>query len=152
MKVHRLVRRQHLARPRNEVFAFFEDATNLARITPNHLGFEILTPPPIVMGRGTRIDYRIRLFGLPMRWKTEIEVYDRGEQFVDRQMSGPYKLWRHTHTFEDAPDGGTEMGDVVEYAIGWGPAGAIAHRAFVRRTVEGIFDYRAKVVENIFSV
>lgn len=143
-------RTQFLPRPRSEVFAFFEDATNLARITPPFLGFEILTPAPIAMRPGTLIDYRIRLFGIPLRWRTEIEEYLPGEHFIDRQLRGPYERWRHLHQFHDVP-GGTEMIDEVDYAIGFGAFGALAHAAFVRRTLGQIFDYRAAVVGDLFG-
>lgn len=150
MKSHRLRRVQFLPRPRPEVFSFFEDATNLAVLTPPFLGFEILTPPPIVMQAGTLIDYRIKLFGAPMRWRTEIEIYEPGERFVDRQLRGPYKLWRHTHLFRDVA-GGTEMVDEVDYAIGFGPFGSVARALFVERTLERIFDYRADTVARLFG-
>jgi len=150
MKTHRLRRVQLLPRPRAEVFAFFEDATNLAVLTPPFLGFEILTPPPIVMQAGTLIDYRIKLFGAPMRWRTEIEIYEPRERFVDRQLRGPYELWRHTHVFRDVA-GGTEMIDEVDYAVGFGPFGSIARRLFVERTLERIFDYRAETVGRLFG-
>lgn len=150
MTLHRLWRAQVLQRPRREVFAFFEDATNLALITPPFLRFEMLTKPPIAMGKGTIIDYRIRLFGVPLRWRSEIIHYVRGEHFIDLQIRGPYRLWRHTHTFRDVP-GGTLMLDEVAYSIGFGPLGALAHRMFVRRTLAGIFDYRAEVVARLFD-
>jgi len=150
MKTHRLTRIQRLERPREEVFAFFEDAGNLARITPKFLGFEIITPTPIEMHAGTLIDYRIRLFGIPMKWRTEIEIYEPRDRFVDRQLRGPYRLWRHTHLFRDV-DGGTEMIDDVEYAIGFGPLGEPARALFVQRTLDRIFDYRAEVVGELFG-
>lgn len=150
MKMHRLRRVQLLPRPRAEIFEFFEDATNLARITPPFLGFEILTRAPIRMHAGTLIDYRIRLLGVPLRWRTEIEVYERGERFIDRQLRGPYRVWRHTHLFRDVP-GGTEMVDEVDYAIGYGPFGEIAHSLFIERVLERIFDYRAEVVIDLFG-
>lgn len=148
--MHRLERTQVIPRPREEVFSFFEDATNLARITPPFLGFEILTPPPIRMSSGTLIDYRIRLFGAPLRWRTEIEVYEPAVRFVDRQLSGPYRVWRHTHVFRDVA-GGTEMVDEVDYAIGFGPLGDVAHGLFVKRTLARIFDYRARTVASLFA-
>lgn len=150
MKRYVLKRKQVVPRPREEVFAFFEDAANLARLTPPFLGFEILTPRPIVMRPGTLIDYRIRLFGVPLRWRTEIEIYDPEERFVDRQLRGPYRHWRHLHEFRDVP-GGTEMTDEVEYAVGFGPFGTVAHALFVERTLTQIFDYRAKVVGDMFG-
>lgn len=151
MKVHRLVRRQRLALPRREVFAFFENAENLARITPPLLDFRILTETPIAMGEGTLIDYRIKLYGVPMRWRTVIERYAPGERFVDRQLRGPYALWRHTHEFRDDGDG-TVMIDDVEYAIGFGPLGELAHRLFVERTLAHIFDYRREAIEEALAL
>lgn len=147
---HRIRRVQVVPRPRAEVFAFFEDATNLSRITPPFLRFEIVTPTPIAMRAGTLIDYRIRLFGVSLGWRTEIELYERGERFVDRQLRGPYRKWHHTHRFRDVP-GGTEMVDEVDYAIGFGPIGELAHALFVERTLERIFDYRAAVIEELFG-
>jgi len=150
VKTWTLERQQWIRRPRDEVFEFFEDATNLARITPPFLGFRILTPPPIRMGEGTLIDYRISLFGVPLRWRTRIELYEPGVRFVDTQIRGPYRLWRHTHEFTDAP-GGTWMKDRVEYAIGLGPAGSLAHALFVRRTLDRIFDFRRDAVASTFE-
>ncbi len=150
MTIHRLERAQLLRSNRAEVFSFFEDATNLARLTPAFLNFTILTKTPIPMHEGTLIDYRIQLFGIPLRWRTEIEVYERGVRFVDRQIRGPYKLWRHTHTFADV-SGGTLMTDRVDYALGFGPLGSAAHELFVRATLKRIFDYRAEVVASLFG-
>jgi ligand-binding SRPBCC domain-containing protein len=132
------------------VFAFFEDASNLARITPPFLGFQILTPPPIAMGSGTLIDYRIRLYGVPMVWRTRIEDYEPGVRFVDRQLRGPYRFWVHTHEFNDVPHG-TSMTDRVEYQLPFGPLGAVSHALFVRRTLARIFDYRRAVIASTFG-
>lgn len=145
-----LERVQIIPRPRAEVFAFFEDAHNLERITPPFLRFRVLTPPPIAMAEGTLIDYRLGLFGVPLRWRTRIESYVPGESFVDVQLRGPYRLWRHTHTFEDVP-GGTKMTDRVEYEIPLGPLGAAARAIFVRRTLDRIFDYRRDVIAGIYG-
>ncbi|MEZ4261862.1 MAG: SRPBCC family protein [Polyangiaceae bacterium] len=150
MKTWSLERSQLIPRPRDEVFQFFEDASNLARITPPFLGFRILTPTPIPMGEGTLIDYRISIFGVPVRWRTRIELYERGVRFVDTQLRGPYRLWRHTHEFEDVR-GGTSMLDRVEYAIGFGPFGSLARVLFVRRMLDRIFDYRREVVAQLFA-
>jgi ligand-binding SRPBCC domain-containing protein len=150
VKTWTLERQQTIPRPRSEVFAFFEDAANLGRITPPFLRFRIATPPPIAMGVGTLIDYRIALFGVPMRWRTRIDVYEPQVRFVDTQLRGPYRLWRHTHEFRDEP-GGTLIIDRVEYALGFGFAGSIARALFVRRTLERIFDYRSATVSAIFA-
>src|SRR5688572_14279938 len=122
MSIHVLEQQQFVPRPRGEVFEFFSNASNLANITPKFLGFNILTPAPIAMAAGTLIDYRIHLGPVPMRWRTRIEAFEPEERFVDIQLRGPYKLWRHTHEFYDA-DGGTLMRDRVEYELPFGLLG-----------------------------
>lgn len=125
--------------PARDVFAFFADAANLDAITPPWLHFRILTPRPIEMRRGAILDYRIRLRGVPMRWRTRIDAWDPPHTFVDTQAHGPYTLWRHTHTFEDTA-GGTICRDQVEYSHRGGP---LVQAWFVGPEVERIFDYRA---------
>lgn len=149
MTIHILHREQFVPRPLPEVFSFFADAWNLERITPPWLHFHIITPRPLEMKAGARIDYRLRLRGLPVRWSTEICEWRPNEQFVDLQRRGPYRLWRHTHRFR-AVQGGVWMTDVVQYSLRWGIIGGIAHRLFVRRDVEAIFDYRARQIDEIF--
>ncbi|MDB4941658.1 MAG: cyclase/dehydrase [Labilithrix sp.] len=144
-----LDREQLVPRPRSEVFAFFADATNLERITPEFLRFRVTTPQPITIAPGTLIDYRLGLFGIPFRWRTLIETFEPETRFVDRQLKGPYAHWVHTHTFEDAP-GGTLMRDHLEYAIPFGPLGAVARVLFVERTVAKIFDYRRDAITRLF--
>lgn len=151
MKIHRLERAQIIPRWRSEVFAFFSDAFNLERITPPFLRFRILTPPPIRMAAGTVIEYRLRLFGAPIFWRTVIESWRPEESFVDSQIKGPYSLWRHTHSFEENGPGQTLMRDTVEYALPFGPAGSLAHHLFVRRWLDGIFDYRAAMTARLLG-
>lgn len=145
-RVHILRREQQLPLPPGDAFGFFGDAHNLERITPPWLGFRVLTPAPIAMGPGTRIEYRLRLHGLPVRWRTEIAVWEPPHRFVDVQLSGPYRLWHHTHEFEPAGDGSTRMRDTVRYALPLGPLGALAHRALVARDLERIFDFRRDAI------
>jgi ligand-binding SRPBCC domain-containing protein len=128
-----------------EAFAFFADALNLEAITPPWLAFRVITPGPIRMGPGTRIEYRLRLHRVPIRWVSEIAVWEAGRRFVDVQVEGPYRLWEHTHTFE-AADGGTLICDRVRYSLPGGPLGAAAHLAFVRRDLARIFEYRRQAV------
>ena len=139
--VHRLVRSQLLDRPVEDVFAFYSNAANLEAITPPFLRFRILTPTPIEMRAGTRIEYALSLYGVPVRWRTLITCWEPNARFVDEQEAGPYAFWRHTHEFE--PRGtATLMRDVVEYREGFGALGRLAHVLVVRRTLDRIFDYR----------
>jgi ligand-binding SRPBCC domain-containing protein len=145
-----LQREQWVPSPIEEVFAFFADAKNLETITPPWLGFRILTPGPIAMQTGTCIAYRIRWRGLPLRWVTEIANWGPPFQFVDVQRRGPYALWHHTHTFEPR-DGGTQVRDLVRYALPMGLLGPLLHRLVIRRDLEAIFDYRTARVIEIFG-
>jgi ligand-binding SRPBCC domain-containing protein len=145
-----LEREQLIPRPRSEVFAFFADAANLERITPPSLRFRIQTPLPIAMTAGAIIDYRISLFGIGFGWRTLIEVFDPDSAFVDLQLQGPYRFWRHEHRFVDSPDG-TLMRDRVEYEVPFGPLGDIVRGLFIRRQLERIFDYRRQIVAAHFA-
>jgi ligand-binding SRPBCC domain-containing protein len=124
--------------PIEEVFAFFSQAENLERLTPAFLKFRILTPMPVVMGEGTTLDYRILLHGVPITWRSEITQWQPVRCFVDEQRRGPYRRWKHTHTFE-ASNGGTIVGDHVEYAV-WG--GSLVNRLFVAPELARIFAFR----------
>jgi ligand-binding SRPBCC domain-containing protein len=151
MSVHVLVREQHLSAPPEEVFPFFGDALNLEAITPPWLGFRVVTPEPIEMAAGTLLEYRLRLHAVPIRWRTTIAVWDPPRRFVDVQLSGPYRLWHHTHDFEPTGRGGTLMRDTVRYALPFGPLGAVAHRLLVRRDLARIFDFRQAEVARCFT-
>ena len=138
---HTLKREQVLPGPPADAFPFFADAGNLEQITPPWLSFRVLSTTPVEMREGTLIEYRLRLHGIPIRWLTRIDEWVPGERFVDSQLHGPYALWHHTHEF--VPHGeNTLMRDTVRYALPFGPLGEVAHRLFVRRDVERIFDYR----------
>lgn len=145
MRTHVLRREQVLPGTPEQVFPFFADARNLEAITPPLLRFEVVTPGDIPMRVGTLIQYRLHLHGVGVSWLTSIQDWDPPHRFVDVQVRGPYGLWHHTHEFEPHPDG-TLMRDVVRYAIGFGPLGELARRAFVTRDVEAIFDFRRGAV------
>ncbi len=147
---HTLRREQWISRPIDEVFAFFADARNLEQITPPWLGFRILSADSGSISKGTEIRYRLRLHGIPIKWRTEIRQWDPPSRFVDVQRSGPYKLWHHTHRFE-AHDGGTKMIDVVRYKLPFGILGRLVHALKVRRDVRRIFDYRRQRIDELFA-
>ncbi len=152
MKPYTLSREQIIPRKRSEVFAFFSDATNLELLTPPFLHFRVVTPTPIDIREGTLIDYRLSLFGIPFSWRTRIDVFESEVRFVDVQLEGPYRLWRHVHEFESIDDGrSTKMRDRVDYAVPLGPLGEIARALFVTRTVEKIFDYREHVIAKLLG-
>jgi ligand-binding SRPBCC domain-containing protein len=148
---HTLRREQRLPGSPADAFAFFADARNLEAITPPLLHFRVLDPDAIVMGAGALIRYRLRVHRVPVGWLTAIREWDPPHRFVDEQLRGPYALWHHTHTFEPAPDGSGDalMRDVVRYALPLGPLGELAHRMFVARDVEAIFDYRAEKIREL---
>ncbi|MEE2755600.1 MAG: SRPBCC family protein [Myxococcota bacterium] len=141
---------QFIAQPLSEVWAFFSNAENLERLTPDFLNFKILTPTPIDMFEGTLIDYRIRLFGVPMNWRTEIIHLEPEVRFVDQQLKGPYAKWYHEHRFEEV-DGGTLMTDRVEYRVPFSALGHLAHSVMVKRTLQRIFQYRYDAVSEVFG-
>lgn len=145
-----LERQQYFPAPMTTVFPFFADARNLAAITPPWLGFRILTADPIEMAVGARIDYRIRLAGVPVHWRTRITQWEPGHGFVDEQEKGPYALWRHTHRFEEIGPG-VLMTDRVDYRLRFGPLGGLAHALAVGPALARIFDYRFLRVRKLLA-
>lgn len=145
---HLLQVSQRLLHPVEQVFDFFSRAENLAAITPPSLGFEILTPVPVDMRAGAQIDYRIRLHGWPMKWRTRITEWDPPHRFIDLQERGPYALWEHTHRFRSDGPGATVMDDEVRYELPFGVLGLVA-LPLVRRQLRGIFAFRRATVEQL---
>lgn len=149
-KTWRLTMSQWLAKPPAELFPFFADAYNLQTITPSLLSFKVVTPRPIQMKPGTLIDYKLKVRGLPIRWRTKITEWDPPYRFRDEQLKGPYRQWHHTHTFTEE-DGGTRCDDTVDYAPPGGPLAPLINKLVVQRDVEQIFAYRAKVLADMFG-
>ena len=151
MKTFEINIKQHINKPLEVVFEFFSKPENLEMITPESLSFNMLTPTPVKMEKGSLIDYTIRLFGIPIHWRTLISDYEPPFRFVDQQIKGPYTFWHHTHTFK-LVEGGVEIIDEVKYSLPLGWLGTLAHAIWVRKDLEEIFEYRKTVIQNYFEI
>ncbi len=147
MKIRKFQTELWLPLPPEDLFPFFADATNLDAITPPWLNFRIVTSGPVVMRAGALIDYRLRVRGLPLRWRTRINVWEPPHRFEDEQLRGPYRQWIHEHTFE-ARDGGTLARDHVRYST---PFDWLVHGWLVRPDIERIFRYRSAALKQRFA-
>lgn len=147
MKKYHLETQIWLPRSPDEIFSFFSDPTNLDRLTPPWLHFEMLTPKSVAMRVGTLLDYRLRLHGIPIRWQSEISVWEPPHRFIDRQTKGPYREWVHEHTFTPH-EGGTLVVDSVTYAV---PGGTIIQKFVVAPDLDRVFRYRHKMLEQLFN-
>jgi ligand-binding SRPBCC domain-containing protein len=145
-----LERVQTLPIDRASVFEFFSDPRNLEVLTPPWLHFRVLETPGR-LSEGALIAYRLRLHGIPLTWRTKIIHWQPGERFVDIQLAGPYKLWHHTHAFEDTAEG-TLIRDTVRYRVPLGPLGDIVRRALVKPDTEKIFEYRREAILREFGL
>ncbi|MCX8112780.1 MAG: SRPBCC family protein [Bacteroidia bacterium] len=155
--MYRLIQKQLIPAPIEEVWPFFSRPENLKLITPPYMGFDILSEVPSVMEAGVIIEYIVRpLFGLPMRWVTEItHLYGprQGEPpyfFVDEQRFGPYAFWHHRHEFHPV-ETGVLMTDQVHYKLPAGLIGRLVHPILIRPRLEEIFSYRRQKIEDIFG-
>ena len=137
-----LERLQVVPTPLDEAFAFFAQARNLEAITPPWLRFRIVSAPER-LEQGSLLEYRLRLFGAPIHWQTEIVSWQPPHGFTDLQLRGPYPLWEHTHRLT-AVDGGTEIYDHVSYRLPLEPLASLVAPLTVRLWLDAIFDYRAK--------
>ncbi len=134
---------------RDDVFRFFEDPRNLSKISPPSLVVDEQTADYPPMSVGLEIAHPIRWFGLSVQWRSRITEYDPPRRFVDEQIRGPYRSWRHEHSFEDAGNR-TLMRDRVQYELPFGILGEITRRLVVARQLRSIFDYRARRVAEVF--
>jgi len=144
-----LERSQVVAAGLEEAFAFFADPWNLEAITPPWLRFRIVEAPDR-LERGSFLRYRLRLFGVPVRWRTEIVDWRPPRSFTDLQLSGPYPLWEHTHRLSPVP-GGTEIFDLVRYRLHGGPLAPLVRRLAVGGWLDEIFDYRAERMRELLG-
>lgn len=151
MAIHRFERSQSVPGTPEKCWEFFSDPRNLARITPPELGFVVVSEPPARIHPGLMIEYRVTpLPGIPMTWLTEITHVEEPHFFVDEQRIGPYRVWHHEHRFTPGADGMVTLHDLVTYAMPFGPLGELAHPFLVEPQLRRIFDYRARVVTELF--
>ncbi len=143
--MYRLRTEQVIPLPISRVFSFFERPENLEALTPKWLGFKIVTPMPVPMAEGLELEYTVRLLGIRIGWRSRITSYTPPFQFIDEQVRGPYKVWRHTHRFVEEA-GGTRVIDDVEYALYGGWIAPYIHRLYVRPSLNQIFKFRAKAL------
>ncbi len=148
-----LKRTQVLPISLEEAWDFFSSPKNLKKITPDYMAFKVHTPEEELenMYPGQMISYTVRpVLGIPIQWTTEITYVEKHKFFVDEQRVGPYTMWHHQHHFE-VLDNGVKMTDMVHYMLPFGPIGWIARNLFVERQLEDIFDYRYKIVDEVFG-
>lgn len=149
-KFYALKRKQELPISLEEAWDFFSSPSNLKTITPDYLGFTVTSKNPDKMYTGMVITYIVRpLLGIPLRWMTEIKHVEDHKFFVDEQRVGPYKMWHHQHHFTKT-EKGVMMEDIVHYILPLGILGRFAHWLFVKKQLDGIFDFRNKICEEIF--
>ncbi len=139
-----------LPHPRARVFEFFKQAHNLQKMTPDWLNFKILTPAPVTIKKDAIIDYALGLFGVGFKWRTRISDWQPPQQFTDVQERGPYKVWEHTHIFEEK-EGGTLMRDVVDYLAPGGILEPLINKLFVAPQVRAIFEFRRQRIAEAFA-
>jgi len=152
MKLYQLLRKQELDISLDKAWDFFSSPKNLKEITPKHMGFEITSEfKSEKMFAGMIIEYIVRpMLGIPLKWVTEITHVKENEYFIDEQRFGPYKMWHHLHQFK-FENGKLIMYDLVNYVLPFGIFGVIAHKLFVKREVEKIFEYRRVILEERFN-
>ncbi len=134
----------------DKVFEFFSDEKNLEKITPSYLNFKVLGKSTEKIQKGTLIDYKLKVHGIPLKWQSSISRFEKEKTFIDEQVKGPYAKWIHTHDFIPTKSG-TLMRDEVIYKVPMGILGEIFGGPFVKNDLKNIFEYRNKVIKNYFS-
>jgi uncharacterized protein (TIGR01777 family) len=137
-------------RPIEEVFVFFSRAENLGVMTPAAMEFRIVDPIPEQMAPGARIGYRLRLGPLPIRWRTNIEVWQPPHLFADSQQRGPYRCWWHEHHFR-ADGSATIMEDRVFYCPPLGTLGRLLNPLLIAPALRQIFRFRSQMMRYRFA-
>lgn len=151
MKIYTLHRKQNLPITVDEAWEFLSNPKNLKTITPDYMGFHILSGADRPMYAGQIIQYRVtHVMGIKTTWVTEITHVEDKHYFVDEQRYGPYNLWHHKH-FIKPINGGVEMEDIIDYKLPFGVLGLLAHPFLVQPKLEEIFNYRTKKLEELFG-
>jgi ligand-binding SRPBCC domain-containing protein len=140
---------QTFPRPIAEVFDFFRRPANLVRVTPPELHMQLVEGPELAE-LGSRIVLAGRRWGVPQRVASAITVFVLNDHFVDEQREGPFKQWRHTHRFEEIPEG-TRVRDHIEYQPPGGLLGLLVCEAFVERDLKWIFEYRSQTLKQLLG-
>jgi ligand-binding SRPBCC domain-containing protein len=150
--MHKLEKVQRLPIDIKTAWDFFSSPKNLSKITPSYMGFNITSElKNEKMYPGLIITYIVKpILGIPLTWVTEITEISEGKYFIDEQRVGPYKIWHHEHHFREI-EGGVEMRDLLYYRLPFGFIGKIINSLFVKKKVNGIFDYRTEVLEKMFG-
>ena len=149
--MYQLKRSQFIKQDLKTCWDFFSSPQNLQTITPDYMGFNIITELPEKMYEGLMIGYKVKpLLGIPLEWITEIKYVHDKKFFVDEQRKGPYKIWHHEHHFIEKEDG-VEMTDIVTYELPLGFLGKMMHPILVKKKLDEIFEYRFKKVDELFN-
>mgnify|MGYP003476924634 FL=1 len=152
MKIYQHKTSQKLNISKNNAWDFFSNPSNLSKITPTWLNFEVRTKLPEKMYSGMIITYFVRpLLNIPQTWVTEITHVNELNYFVDEQRFGPYKMWHHEHIFKSTESGGVMMEDIVSYAVPFGFLGRILNRLVIEKKISEIFNYRREVLIKMFG-
>ena len=152
MKIYTLRKTQFLPITVDRAWEFLSNPKNLKVITPDYMGFHILSGADRPMFAGQIVQYIVTpVLGIKTKWVTEITHVVDKHYFVDEQRFGPYALWHHKH-FIKAVDGGVEMEDIVDYKLPFGILGQLVHPVLVKPKLEEIFNYRAKKLEELFGI
>lgn len=149
--INKIYRSQVIPTSTHHIWQFISSPKNLATITPQGMGFIIVSDKVEAMYSGQMIQYIVKpLFGIPMNWLTEITHVQEGKYFVDEQRVGPYKLWHHEHFIMPHPKG-VEMVDIIHYQLPLGILGDLMNKIIVAKKLNYIFDYRHQKIEELFG-
>lgn len=151
MAIYQLHKKQQLPISVEEAWLFLSDPKNLKTITPDYMGFDIVSGESDKMYPGQIIEYIVKpILGIPIKWVTEITHVVENKYFVDEQRFGPYSLWHHKHFIKEIPNG-VEMEDLIHYKIPFGFVGQLVHPLLVKPKLEQIFEYRQKKLIELFG-